>query len=211
MSEELEPKKPKRTKKPSKKAIDAAMAKYLPEGVQKATKTRKAKASPSFAKTAKARKNASATKPRLSETITFGALIDEKMTKTHAGFLYRLELTHHLAPGIKYHYVGKKGFNTGMDWHYYQSSSEKVMERLNAGWVISTFTVLGFEVTESLLARAEASLIVKQWLGAENRRWNLNMAVVLSGVKWTRYMYCKRYLGVIDHTCYSTFCSPEAG
>lgn len=138
-------------------------------------------------------------KPRLSETPTFGLLITDEQAKKYAGFIYLITLTHPMAPGCKYTYVGKKGFNTGRDWHFYQSSSEKVMVKLNAGWVPS-FEVLSLEGTASDLSRAEGHRIVRQWLNGVDRASNLNVGVVLQGVKWTRYKYCVKYLNVIDRT-----------
>lgn len=139
------------------------------------------------------------TKPRLSETLTFGLLITEAQVKHYTGFIYKITLTHPRAPGLQYTYIGKKGFTTGADWHYYMSSGEKVMEKLNAGWEPS-YEVISFESTSQDMSRAEASRIVLQWQNGEDRKFNLNMSVVLHGVKWTRYKFCKQFLKVVDKT-----------
>ena len=138
-------------------------------------------------------------KPRLSETLTFGLIIPDEKTKHYSGFIYRITLTHPRAPGVTYSYIGKKSFKSKADWHYYMSSGAKVMEKLNYGWE-PHYEVISLEGTERDLSRAEAAQIVSQWLKSEVRAFNLNMAVVLSGVKWTRYKYCKHFLKVIDKT-----------
>lgn len=166
---------------------------------KKSRKPRAPKASPSPVKTAVKKRKANALKPRLSETMTFGTLISDYDVSRNSGFIYLITLTHVMAPGCTYTYIGKKGFSTGSDWRYYQSSSAKVMEKLNSGWEAS-YSVISLQGTLAELNRAEGSRIVRQWLHSTDRASNLNMGVVLQGVKWSRYKYCKKYLNVIDRS-----------
>lgn len=168
------------------------------EAPKKIKKPRKPKGE-SIVKKAERTRKSNALKIRLSEVPTFGAIIDDAMVKRYSGFIYMITMTHKHNPGCKYTYIGKKGFGTGSDWHYYMSSSKKVMERLHCGWEPS-YEVISFEGTDADLSRAEGRRIVRQWLHSTDRAANLNMAVVLQGVKWTRYRYCKKYLDVVDRT-----------
>lgn len=167
--------------------------------VKKTRKPRVPKTTASPVQTALKKRKANALKPRLSETMTFGTLISDYDVSRNSGFIYLITLTHSKAPGCTYTYIGKKGFSTGSDWRYYQSSSAKVMEKLNSGWEAS-YSVISLQGTLAELNRAEGSRIVRQWLHSTDRASNLNMGVVLQGVKWTRYKYCKKYLNVIDRS-----------
>ena len=162
--------------------------------VEIAKKTRKKTDNP-VAKAIRAREKASV-KPRLSETPTFLDIVTVD-PKHYAGFTYRLTLTHRLANGVRY-YIGKKGFGTGTDWRYYQSSSEKVMALLNDGWTIS-YEVLSYFRTSWELGAAETKLIAQSWLTEALRDTSLNFGIPCGANKsMSRYQWCKRYLGQVD-------------
>lgn len=159
-------------------------------------KTRKKKKTDNqVAKAIKAKKKASV-KPRLSDTPTFLDIVTVN-PKHYAGFTYRLTLTHRLAPGVKYYYLGKKGFSSGTDWRYYQSSSTKVMEYLNHGWVI-TYEILGYYRTSWELGAAETKLIAQSWTTTALRDVSLNVGIPCGARSMSRYQWCKRYLNQID-------------
>lgn len=158
---------------------------------------KKAKSDARKLKTAINKKKADSVKPRLSEVPTFGEIIpDTKMTRS-GGFTYKLTLTHPRAPGLVRYYLGKKGWHTGTDWHFYQSSSTKVMEHLNHGWVIS-YEVLGYYQTEYDLGQAEIKLIVQSWKTSAQRDLSLNFGVPCGCRSMSRYVWCKKYLGQVD-------------
>lgn len=160
-------------------------------------KPRKKKQSNPVLDAVKAKKKLSV-KPRLSDTPTFMDLVTVN-PKHYAGFTYRLTMTHPYAPGVYTYYLGKKGFETGTDWRYYQSSSEKVMDRLNNGWVISAFEILAYYRTGWELGAAETKLIAQSWLTEAQRDVSLNFGIPCGANKsMTRYMWCKRYLNQVD-------------
>lgn len=164
------------------------------EDLPKVKKTRK-KADPvASAKKAKAK---SLVKPRLSDVFTFRDLIDDYDVKMNHGFLYKLTLTHPNAPGIERYYIGKKGFETGSDWRYYQSSSEKVMSFLNAGWVIS-YEVLSYHRGDWELGQAEIKAIARSWATEAQRDVSLNFGIPSGRKSMSRYMWCKKYMNQID-------------
>ena len=157
-------------------------------------KTRKKKSANPVAKAIKAKKKASV-KPRLSETPTFLGLVTVNPLH-YTGFVYRITLTHRLANGVRY-YIGKKGFATGSAWTHYQSSSEKVMEMLEAGWVAS-YEILSYHRTEWELSNAERKAIAQSWLSEALRDVSVNFGIPSGSRHMSRYMYCKKYLGQID-------------
>lgn len=159
-------------------------------------KTRKKKTDNPVAKAIKEKKKASV-KPRLSEVPTFGEIVPANQMTRHGGFTYKLTLTHPKAPGLVKYYYGKKGWNTGSDWHYYQSSSTKVMEHLNHGWVI-TYEILGYYMTEYELGQAEIKLIAQSWKTTALRDVSLNYGVPCGARSMSRYQWCKRYLNQVD-------------
>lgn len=164
--------------------------------VEIAKKTRKTKTDNPVAKAIKEKKKASV-KPRLSETPTFLDIVTVN-PKHYAGFTYRLTLTHRLAPGAVMYYLGKKGFDTGTDWRYYQSSSEKVMQKLNDGWTIS-YEVLNYYRASWELGAAETKLIAQSWHTEALRDKSLNFGIPCGANKsMSRYQWCKRYLNQVD-------------
>lgn len=172
------------------KMVDEAK-KYIADDAKKAKSDAK-----KLKSVIKARKNNSV-KPRLSEVPTFGEIVPANQMTRYGGFTYKLTLTHPKAPGLVRYYYGKKGWNTGSDWHYYQSSSTKVMEHLNHCWVI-TYEILGYYMTEYELGQAEIKLIVQSWKTPSQRDLSLNFGIPCGARSMSRYVWCKKYMNQID-------------
>ena len=142
---------------------------------------------------------AAKTKITLAEEPTFGAIVDPKQYQhVGGGFIYEMILQHPRDPSCtQYRYIGKKSWHGGSDWRIYQSTGIKVHERLQMGFR-ATYRIICYCTSPAELTRLEALHIAKSWATEQLRDISLNFGICNNGFKYSRYKYCKTFLGAID-------------
>lgn len=136
-------------------------------------------------------------KIRLSETETFGAIVNKQYLEyVEYGFAYVMRLTHpKLGPDqVPYIYYGSKVFDKAHKWARYQSSSPHVMRLLAIGF-FAEYEIIEY-AHKSRLKHIEDKCITTQWLTPKLRDASLNYS--MQSYKLSRYKWCLQNLNQLD-------------